>query len=170
MPKQWLKNLQNSMEKLKDIIRNSNMSTRPEYYSGRGATLSDLNSEILQKIYVGIEKEFGTKAAKNYVKMVDDIKVLSATTFLEELYQLFYNNWKYVKKRSHASGISVPKNDNGEYDDNSVLSGMMGIFAAMSNGNRDDTQSIKGNFVYSHGIKPKERYYSDGKYNIIRYY
>jgi len=104
------------------------MSTRPEYYSGRGAALSDLNSEILQKIYVGIEKQYGVKAAKNYVRMVDDIKVLSATTFLEELYQLFYNDWKYVKKRSHASGISVPKNDNGEYDDNSALSGMAVIF------------------------------------------
>ena len=56
------------MERLKDIIRNSNMSTRPEYYSGRGAILCDLNSDILQKIYLGIEKEFGKKAAKNYAK------------------------------------------------------------------------------------------------------
>jgi len=47
------------MENLKNIIRNSNMSARPEFYSGRGAILCDLNSDILQKIYLGIEKEFG---------------------------------------------------------------------------------------------------------------
>jgi len=30
-----------------DIVHDSGMSSRPEFYSGRGATLSDLNSRIL---------------------------------------------------------------------------------------------------------------------------
>jgi len=34
------------MEKLKDIIRNNNMSTRPEYYSGRSAIICDLNGQV----------------------------------------------------------------------------------------------------------------------------
>lgn len=147
-------------EILREIIRNNRMSTRPEYYSGRGATRSDLDSNILEGIYKGILKEFGKTAAKNYVKMVADIKVLSATTFLQELYQLQYNDWKYIKKEKHADGISVPKNDNGEYDDDSVFSGMLGIFAAMGN-NRDDTQSIRGGFLRNHGIKGKEIYIRD---------
>ncbi|RPI84278.1 MAG: hypothetical protein EHM34_03880 [Nitrosopumilales archaeon] len=143
------------MEKLKDIIRNNKMSTRPEFYSGRGAILCDLTGEILEGIFKGIEKEFGKIAAKNYVKMVHDIKVLSATTFLEELYQLFYNNWKYRKKKKHADGITIPKNAKGEYDERSAVSGMMGIFSAMSNGDRDETRMIKGHFLERHGIKPK---------------
>lgn len=145
------------MEKLKDIIRNSNMSTRPEYYSGRGAITCDLNGNQLEKIFQGIKKEFGDKAAQNFVKMVDDIKILSATTFLEELYMLFYNDWKYKKKpkERQAKGISVPKNENGEYDDRSMLSGMMGIFAAMSSGGRDQTPEIKSYFLMNHGVKPK---------------
>lgn len=84
------------MEKLKDILRESGMSTRPEYYSGRGATRSDLDSSILGRIYDGILKEYGKRPANYYVKMVADIKVLSATTFLQELYMLFNNNWKYI--------------------------------------------------------------------------
>ena len=157
------------MEKLKDILRNNRMSTRPEYYSGRGATLSDLNGEILEGIYQGILKEFGKNAAKNYLKMVADIKVLSATTFLEEIYQLYFNEWKYTKKKKHANGITVPKNKDGEYDESSMVSGMMGIFAAMGN-NRDETEIIKGSFLYNHGVKPKADYYETDEYgNCIRF-
>jgi len=145
------------MEKLKEIIRNNQMSTRPEYYSGRGATLSDLNGNILEGIYQSILKEYGKDAAKNFVKMVADIKVLSATTFLEELYMLFGANWKYINKRKErqASGISIPKNENGEYDENSAMSGMLGIMSAMFSTGRDDTQAIKSFFVSRHGSKPK---------------
>ena len=145
------------MEKLKDIIRRNNMSTRPEYYSGRGATMSDLNGKILEGIYSDIKKEAGEMAAKNFVKMVADIKVLSATTFLEELYMLFERNWKYRQKRVHADGISIPKNEKGEYDENSTLSGMLGIFAAMSNNGRDDTDMIRGSFLHTHGTKSKSK-------------
>jgi len=157
------------MEKLKDILRNNRMSTRPEYYSGRGAILCDLDSKILEGIYQGILKEFGKNAAKNFLKMVADIKVLSATTFLEELYQLYFNEWKYTKKEKHADGISVPKNEDGDYDESSMVSGMMGIFSVMGN-NRDETEMIRGNFLYNHGVKPKAGYYeTDECGNCIRF-
>jgi hypothetical protein len=156
------------MEKLKEIIRNNRMSTRPEYYSGRGAILCDLTGEILEGIYQGILKTYGKDAAKNYVKMISDIKVLSATTFLEELYMLFRNDWKYVKKKTHANGISVPKNENGEYDTDSAMSGMLGIMSAMFNSCRDETMMIKGWFLKTHGVKIKPigfDIYGDGIYN-----
>jgi hypothetical protein len=141
------------MEKIKEIIRSNGMSTRPEYYSGRGATLSDLNVNILEGIYQGILKEYSKDAAKNFVLMVADIKVLSATTFLIELFNLFYANWKYVEKEKHADGIAIPKNDEGEYDENSMLMGMIGVISAMSSNGRDDTERIRGGFLRSHGIK-----------------
>ncbi len=150
------------MEKLYDIIRNNRMSTRPEYYSGRGATLSDLNGQILEGIYKGIEKEFGRTAANNYVKMVADIKVLSATTFLEELYSLYRSDWKYRKKKQHAPGVSVPKNKDGEYDDNSVLVGAFGMVSALFSDGRDDTDSIRSNFLSWHGHKTKKVVDSSG--------
>ena len=154
------------MEKLKDIIRNNNMSTRPEYYSGRGAITCDLNGKMLEGIYQGIKKEFGVNAAKNFVKMISDIKILSATTFLQELYDLFYNKWKYTNKKEHAAGVSVGKTEEGEYD---VVNGMFGMMEAMMGSGRDETQSIKGYFLTQHGIKPKERYYSSNGYEMMCY-
>jgi hypothetical protein len=154
------------MEKLKEIIENNRMSARPEYYSGRGATMSDLDSQILEGIYKGIKKEYGKDAAESYVKMVDGIKVLSATTFLNQLYSLFYNGWKCESMYKDESGISIPKDENGEYDS---LIGMISVFGAMSN-NRDETQSIKGSFCQSHGIKPKEQYAYDRMGNYRKYW
>lgn len=153
------------METLKNIIRNNNMSARPEFYSGRGAIMCDLNGEILENIHNDIEKEYGKDAAKNFIKMIADIKVLSATTFLEELYCLFNRNWKYAKKRKHASGISIQKNEDGQYD---VMHGMLSIFSALTS-DRDETMLIKSNFLSKHDIKPKKiKYHFDS--GIEEYY
>ena len=154
------------MEKLKTIIRNNQMSTSPEFYSGRGATLSDLNDRILEGIHNGIKKEYGLDAAKNFVKMVNDIKVLSATTFLQELYNLFFNNWKYINKKQHAASVSVPKNEDGEYD---MDMGMFGMMEARMNSVRDDTQMIKTGFLIRHGIKPKGGVYSSDGHMMMYY-
>jgi hypothetical protein len=152
------------MEKLKEIIQNNRMSARPEYYSGRGATISDLNDQILEGIYQGIKKEYGDKPAENFVKMVEDITILSATTFLQELYDLFNCNWKYKKKKQHAIGITIQKNENGEYDEGSITQGIVSIFSAILNSDRDDTNIIKGHFLRIHGIKPKELIFdNDGR-------
>lgn len=153
------------METLKQII-GKHMSTRPEYYSGRGAILCDLNSDILQGIYLGIKEKFGDEPAENYVKMVEGIKVISATTFLQELYSLFYNKWKYTTKENDECGISVPKDKDGNYD---IMHGMIGMFEAMSN-NRDETRSIKGGFLRAHGVAPKGKYESREDGNIYCYY
>lgn len=154
------------MEKLKTIIRNNQMSTRPEYYSGRGAITCDLNGKMLEGIYQGIKKEYGVNAAKNFVKMINNIKVLSATTFLQELYNLFYNKWKYINKKEHAAGVAVGKDENGDYD---LIGGMFGMMEAMMGSGRDETQSIKSYFLTQHGIKPKEHYYSSNGYEMMGY-
>lgn len=121
------------------------MSRRPEFYSGRGATTSDLNSNTLFNIHDAIEKEYGKSAAKNFVNMIDDIKVLSATTFLTELYDLYHANWKYKKKRQSAPGVSVPKDKDG--NDNVAL-GVFGVMESMFASERDQTAEIKNWFLY----------------------
>lgn len=65
-----------TIDKLKDIIRKNGMSTRPEYYSGRGAIRADLNDKILFGMHKDIKEKFGEKPAKAFVQMVDKIKVL----------------------------------------------------------------------------------------------
>lgn len=144
------------MEKLKEIIRNNNMSTRPEYYSGRGATISDLNEKILFGIHKDLKKEFGESAGNGFVKMVNGIKVLSATAFLNGLYELFYNKWEYNEMQPDS--ISIPKDENGEYNG---LIGMLSVMGALSNGNRDDTIQIKSHFLHRNGIKQEHEYRDD---------
>ncbi len=152
------------MENLKRIIEANNVNVRPEYYSGRGATTSDLDGTKLEGIYQGIKSKFGEKAAESYVKMVDGMKVMSATAFLNELYSLSYSDWKYKKKKSSESGISVKKNKNGQYD---VTHGMVSMLSAMMN-NGDETRIIKWRFCRNHGIKAKSRYERDDRGFQIR--
>lgn len=144
------------MQKLKEIIISTGMSTRPESYSGRGATVSDLNSETLEKIFQGIQKQFGEKAAKNYVKMVKNIKVISATTFLNELYSLCSCGWVYRAHKTDKLGIAIQKNSKGNYELDSP-NPMASMASFMFGSGRDETQSIKYWFLQSHGVVPKGR-------------
>jgi hypothetical protein len=132
------------------------MSTRPEYYSGRGATFSDLNEEILFKIHKDLQKEFGNNAGIGFVKMVNGIKILSATAFLNGLYELFYNNWEY--NENQPSGISIPKDENDNYNTNI---GMIGVMESLFSCGRDDTHLIKSWFLEKNGIKCEKIYYNE---------
>ncbi len=126
------------IEKLKDIIRQvkPGMSTSPEYTSGRGATLSDLNSNQLFQIQNGIKKNFGDDASKSFALMVKNIKVLSCTTFLQELYILCKNEWKLNTERKESSGVKIENE----------LQGIVSIFESLKN-NKDDTEKIRGHFL-----------------------
>lgn len=141
------------VEKLKEIIRKNGMSARPEYYSGRGATTCDLNSDMLFCIHKDIIDTFGEKAGKGFVDMVNGIKVISATAFLNGLYELFHNAWEYNDLQPQT--ISIQKDQDGNYDHNI---GMVGIMETLFSSGRDDTNTIKSIFLASNGIKQTYRY------------
>jgi hypothetical protein len=140
----------------KQIVYSIGMSGRPEYFSGRGAITSDLNYDILQKIYKKIEENLGKGASKNFVRMVRDIPKLSATDFLCTLYMLEGNNWKWDKKLlGNQNGIYI----DGNTDEEKQVSGMMGVIGVLSHQNeRDETHYIRDQFLFEHGIKPKKKY------------
>ncbi len=140
------------IQTLKSIISDAGLCTRPEYTSGRGATLSDLNSKHLLAIQKGIKSDFGEDASKAFVDMVAGIQVLSCTTFLNELYALFYREWKPKEIAGDAPGIEIQKNEDGNYD---MLHGVISMVSAMGN-NRDDTEAIRGEFLRSNGMKSKD--------------
>jgi hypothetical protein len=52
------------------IVLNAGMRENPGYYTARGATTSDLNLSILNKIADAIKIEYGEKALSSFVKMV----------------------------------------------------------------------------------------------------
>lgn len=130
---------------------------RPEYYSGRGACRSDLNSEILEQVYQGILKEHGEKAAKQYARMVQAIDVLSATFFLNSLYALEANKWALAKpkKRTKATDHIDVCPDDG-VPERRLASGMAGVMAWTTGGSeRDETFMIRAEFLKNHGLAQK---------------
>jgi len=142
----------------REILREANMSARPEFYSGRGAIRADLNDGILEKIHQGVQREYGEEAAKQFTIMVANIPVLSATDFLISFYALENHGWKYDsdKVRSDAPrGILVAKDEEGNYD---YAHGMLSMVDAISLGGRDETAYIKGQFLRRHGIEPSKHF------------
>lgn len=131
------------------------MLNRPEYYSGRGATLSDLNSGLLEKIHQGVLAEHGKDAAEGFVDMVENIDVLSATLFLNSLYELEACRWKWhQKKGSKASEHIDVGPDDGT--DRRNIQGQISILAWTTGGStRDDTFMIKSEFLAAHGREPQ---------------
>ncbi len=141
-----------------EITREVGMSNRPEYYSGRGATVSDLNSKMLDEICGLVQKNHGRKASRNFVKMIEKMPVLSATDFLLSFYALEENGWEYEENRVRSdapSGIIVRKDSDGNYD---PKHGMVSIMSALSRG-QDQTNSIKMPFLNKHGSRGKRMGY-----------
>ncbi|MDO8656829.1 MAG: hypothetical protein Q7K45_06330, partial [Nanoarchaeota archaeon] len=84
--------------KAREIVESAGISAHPEFYSGRGATTTDLNDRKLEQVYQGIQREYGEKAAQSFAQMVAGIPKLSATDFLLTLYALEGRGWKWDRK------------------------------------------------------------------------
>lgn len=77
----------------KEIVRSVDIVDLPEYYSGKDVNFSDLNGDKLYAIYLKIKENLGDNQANAYVIMVQQLKILTASNFLECLYALEKNNW-----------------------------------------------------------------------------
>ena len=127
---------------IRTIVHESGMSDRPGYYSGRGATLTDLNGDTLEKFYQNIEKSIGEEAAQNFVQMVANIPKLSATDFLLTLYNLERNNWKWDSK--------LIGNEKGNYaeSEGEAMGNVLSVLGGMSE--RNETYAIRSRFLEEH--------------------
>jgi hypothetical protein len=136
------------------IVEEAKMSSHPEHYSGRGATTSDLDNNILEKIYELIRREYGDEASRNYVQMIADIPKLSATNFLLTLYKLEGYGWKWDKKiLGKQTGMDVGP----DYDDGGREAVGFATIANVIGGisKTDDTDYIRGQFLMRHNVEPK---------------
>lgn len=125
---------------IRELVSSANMSSRPGYYSGRGATLSDLNSDILNRIADLIEKHYGKPAHDSYVKMVWEMPSLSATAFLNNLYALERANWDLSKAEI--------ANDGNSFEHEGEAWGMLAEVMSQMGGNKkyDATNFIRETF------------------------
>lgn len=119
------------------------MVDRPGFYSGRGATRSDLNSRILEGLHSAILKGIGADAASAFVSMVAEMPSLPATDFLLTLARLEGAGWKWSKDLLGA--------ERGVYPDcnASALATVVEILGGSRD--RDDTAEIRGEFLRAHG-------------------
>lgn len=125
------------------------MSGRPECYSGRGATMSDLDGDRLYAIYQKIAQELGTRQANAFVTMVEKLKTLSATNFLNALYALERNDWNLTE--FNGSNIDVGPDGAGRC--------MIALATVAESLGRDDTEYIRSSFLRKIGFErgPRER-------------
>lgn len=77
---------------IQKIVSTSGLSISPDYYATRGATLTDLNGEMLYAIYKKIERLDRNKAM-SMATMTLTMSTLGATEFLESLYGLAWNDY-----------------------------------------------------------------------------
>lgn len=138
----------------KEIIRAycQRLSPHPDYYSGRGATAGDLNSEMLEQLHAGILKEIGKKSAEQFVDMVANIDVLSATLFLNSLFALEANKWKWEKLKKASKGNDHIEITSSPEPDAKFVSGMVSLESWLGGGSmRDETPLIRDDFLRNHG-------------------
>jgi hypothetical protein len=128
---------------LTNALSNCGLGVRPGYYSGRGANASDLNSRQLEAIHTAIVKNAGKKAGGAFIRMVEDIPVLSATDFLLTLAALESNKFIWDKNL-----LSTQKGQHFESIAEAI--GTVGEVLARSN-RQDSTDFIRREFLVNHG-------------------
>lgn len=165
-----------SAEEIIDRYTNGKMSSRPGFYAGRGNTTTDLNSQLLEKIYEGIRTEIGQDAAKAFVNMVEHmVDDASATTFLITLKRLEQYEWKYdvsLSPRSafDASGQTVA-DEFRKGNRHAAEAAFVSVFGGMLGGKMEHKNGgglpIISDFLYNHrsemeGVLPQDIFGSSG--------
>lgn len=138
--KQYLRTQVNKLEIAEEFLFSSGMSTRAEYYSGRGVLTCDLGPDHLESIYKKFE-ELYPKWAVEFYKMVISMPTLGATEFIDTLYR-FARNGFTTKGLTNAN--------NNVISDSATHTGMaLGFIAALGNRQSEDDQiRLSNNMKY----------------------
>lgn len=129
------------------IVHSTGMSGRPEFYSGRGVRTGDLNGTKLKRIYAQITHYYGADAGEQFVRMIADVPVLSATDFLLSLYRLEASDQKWSK--------TCLGEEKGSYAGHpaEAFATIVSVLSRM--GERDDTLEIRAGFWNE--LSPEEK-------------
>jgi hypothetical protein len=129
------------------LFKTGRVNARASYYSGRGARAGDLPPATLDDVYAALVKNVNEGAAGQFVQMVADIPVLSATDFLLALERFEYAGWKWVPEGApDARGVHAD-------DMGSAMGTVLEALGSSLPGARkrdDDTIRIRGGFLKLH--------------------
>lgn len=90
----YIKNNIHPSELARQILLTSGLNPRASYYSGRGVNYGDLSDKNLVEIYrklLKIDKNY----AINFTNLVDNMRTLGATEFIESFINFGYSNFEY---------------------------------------------------------------------------
>lgn len=138
----FLLNRVEPMKLIKRIVLTSGLNSRAEYYSGRGAIMSDLNGKHLIAIYQKLARLDRIKAL-NMMKMTLHMPTLGATEFLESLYNLVENNYVFEKTIISTNNLSLGSARTEERNSIAIAS----IATFLCGSKRDETATIKAQFI-----------------------
>lgn len=116
---------------------------RPSYYSGRGAREGDLPGRALDAVHAALKAEVSVKAAEQFVQMVADIPVLSATDFLLALEGFEAASWKWDPETPPTRGFFA----------DSMITALATAAEMIAGGHPrggDDTVRIRSGFLHEH--------------------
>jgi hypothetical protein len=143
---------------------NGRLCPRPGYYAGRGPLTCDLNSDMLEDLWKGIQENIGAEAARNFVMMVENLKDMSATAFLVSFQHYWHNKWRWDDRKQQPGDGSTLSGRGEEL----YIEGMCAVMSALAD--KRDTQArdwqsdeIKRSFLVRHGTKRPHCY--DDKYS-----
>lgn len=130
----------------------SGLLPRASYYSGRGVKECDLNADNLVSIFSKLcvlDKEY----ALEFVEMVNSMKTLGATEFIESFYNFAMNNFKHFACNITDSNISFGNSNNGNR--HAIAVGI--IMSSMGSSDMSTqiyiTEVIKKNFISQIRVK-----------------
>ncbi len=127
---------------------------RSGFYAGRPPSLGDLNSKILEMIYLGIKKDVGESEATNFVRFVNSLEDLSASSFIVAMERFWALDCKEPL-------VHQESRDRARLDDNlygrQLESQALGLLATVLGGRnldedkiRSRSMDIKRDFIRNH--------------------
>ena len=115
------------------------------YYAGRPPSSSDIDTKTLEGIYKGLKAKVGQKAATNFVRFVNKLEDMSASSFIVALQRFWHSDCDKVY-------IAQPKEDH--------VANEAGAFATLALGltgrraSQDEvirlSEKLKAQFIAAH--------------------
>jgi hypothetical protein len=142
------------MEKsLRDLVykwfQGRNFTLSAGFFAGRGPNEGDLNSKILERMYVGLMEDVGQVEATNFVRFVNKLEDLSASAFIVAFERFWGNDCQVVVIPQH----SEDGNTLDAYGDGLMAQGLALIGNSLFRSRSNDAMlhaHIKAAFIMAH--------------------
>lgn len=131
------------------MLHEVGINPNPGYYSGRGATTSDLDGRKLEALHDLVARHRGEAQAKVLVEVVAGMRCLSASEFIVAVMTLDANGWDAADALSGEEGGLRPENES------QAMATVAEVLGRAGRGARDDTYAIRSGFLRRHGVAPK---------------